>query len=424
LTAQRTHWQEEGTVLGPGLSEAVQWAGLVIDRAEGMYLFDVDGRRIADLMGGAGVNLLGHGDPVYLDAMTRQLQQWTIGAHACAARLDMTRQLRLLLPEHLDRVQLYSGGAEAVEAAIRLAKSATGRYEILSFWQSFHGRTLGAIAHTSGARTGLGPTAVGSISAPYADCARCPLQRTHPSCGFACVDLGEQILDEQSTGSLAAILVEPVQGRAGNVAPPPGYLERLRTLADKRGALLIADESMTGMGRTGTVLATDAGQSRPDIVVLGKGLGNGYPVSAVCAPTALMQAPPFGAPSASSSSYGAFPLACRAVGVVAEAIRERGLPQRAAAAGKHMLDRLREGLRDAPLVVSVHGVGLAIGIELAVDGKAQMRAVVTELVAAGVLVMTGRHTLRLYPPLTATDTDLNDAAHRLMTVLTKHRWKP
>lgn len=421
MSVQRTRWEQESTVLGPGLSEAVQWAGLVVTRAEGMYLYDADGRRIADLMGGAGVNLLGHGDRAYVDAMTRQMREWMIGAHACDARLDMTRQLRRLLPEYLDRVQLYSGGAEAVEAAIRLAKSATGRFEILSFWQSFHGRTHGTIAHTSGARTGLGPAAVGSISAPYADCAHCPLRRTHPECGFACIDLAEQILDEQSAGSLAAVLVEPVQGRAGNVVPPPGYLERLRDLADRRGALLIADESMTGMGRTGTVLATDSGRSRPDIIVLGKGLGNGYPVSAVSAPTELMQAPPFGAPSASSSSYGAFPLACRAVGVVAEAVRERDLPQKAETVGKRLLDRLRDGLRDVPVVVSVHGVGLAIGIELAVGGKPQMRAVVTDLVAAGVLVMTGRHTLRLYPPLTAADVDLDDAADRLMTVLTAHR---
>ncbi|WP_433531335.1 aspartate aminotransferase family protein [Micromonospora sp. CA-263727] len=422
MSRQRAHWDQENAVLGPGLSEAVQWAGLVIARAEGMHLYDIDGRRIADLMGAAGVNLLGHSDPAYVDAMTEQMRRWMTGAHASTARLEMTRQLRLLLPAHLDRVQLYSGGAEAVEAAIRLAKSATGRFEILSFWQSFHGRTLGTIAHTSGARTGLGPAAPGSISAPYADCAHCPLRRTYPGCGFACLDLTRQILDEQSCGSLAAILAEPVQGRAGNLVPPPGYLEQLRALADERGALLIADESMTGMGRTGTILATDATTARPDIVVLGKGLGNGYPVSAVCAPTSLMHTPPFGAPSASSSSYGGFPLACRAVGVVAHAVRKRNLPERAATAGRRLLDRLRKGLDDVPLVTSVHGVGLAIGIALAATGKPQMRAIVTALVDAGVLVMTGRHTLRLYPPLTATDTDLDDAADRLMAVLAEHRW--
>ncbi|WP_020385638.1 aspartate aminotransferase family protein [Kribbella catacumbae] len=417
----QSHWDEELTVLGPGISEAVRWAGLAVIEAAGMHLTDTSGRRIADLMGAAGVNLLGHSHPAYVEAMTRQMGSWMIGAHASDARLEMTRLLRQLLPAHLDRVQLYSSGSEAVESAIRLAKSATGRFEILSFWQAFHGRTLGSLAHTSGARTGLGPTAPGSISAPYADCSRCPLRLTSPSCGFACVDLARDILREQSIGSLAAILVEPVQGRAGNVVPPAGYLIALRRLADEHGALLIADESMTGMGRTGAVFASVEPDVRPDIVVLGKGLGNGYPVSAICAPTKLMRRGPFGAPSASSSSYGGFPLACRAVAVVAETVHRQQLAERAHEVGARMLTRLRQDLADLALVSSVHGVGMAIGVSLNVTGKEQLRQVFQQLVAAGVLVMTGGHTLRLYPPLTADETELTAAVDTFVSVLQRHQ---
>ncbi|MBO4208156.1 aspartate aminotransferase family protein [Micromonospora echinofusca] len=415
-----THWDAELTVLGPGISEAVQWAKLVVQHAEGMHLTDSTGRRVTDLMGGAGVNLLGHSHPAYLEAMGRQMSSWMIGAHAGAARLEMTRQLRQLLPAHLNRIQLYSGGSEAVESAIRLAKSATGRYEVLSFWQAFHGRTLGSLAHTSGASTALGPTAPGSIKAPYANCAHCPLKLTHPRCGLACVELTRAILREQSTGSLAAILVEPVQGRAGNIAPPAGYLAALRQLANDHGALLIADESLTGMGRTGAVLASDSPDSRPDIVVLGKGLGNGYPVSAVCASTTLMETGPYGSPSASSSSYGGFPLACQAVAVVAETVRVEQLAERARRLGDRILHRLRHDLADTPLVAGVHGRGLAIGVELHVTGKDQLRRVFQSLLHAGILVMTGGHTLRLYPPLTADAHELDAAVDALINVLQRH----
>ncbi|ROO62547.1 4-aminobutyrate aminotransferase/4-aminobutyrate aminotransferase/(S)-3-amino-2-methylpropionate transaminase [Micromonospora sp. Llam0] len=410
----------EEPVLGPGISEAVEWAGLVVAEARGMHLIRPDGSRVTDLMGAAGVNLLGHSHPGYVRAMAGQLQRWMIGAHGSDARRDMGRQLQRLLPEQLNRIQLYSSGSEAVEAALRLAKSATGRYEILSFWQSFHGRTMGSLAHTSGARNGLGPPAPGSISAPYADCARCPLRLSYPSCDFACVDLARDVLREQSSGALAAVLVEPVQGRAGNVSPPAGYLARLRQLADEHGALLIADESMTGMGRTGEVFASDHPDVRPDIMVLGKGLGNGYPVSAVCSSLELMERGPFGAPSASSSSYGGFPLACRAVAVVAETVREQGLAGRARLLGERLLARLSESLVDLPLVAEVRGRGLAIGIELDVADKGQLRHVFQRLLSAGVLVMTGGRTLRLYPPLTADETELMAAADTLSEVLRRH----
>lgn len=146
--------------------------------------------------------------------------------------------------------------------------------------------------------------------------------------------------------------------------PPTGYVRALRRLADEHGVLLIADESMTGMGRTGTILASDQPDVRPDVVVLGKGLGNGYPVSAICAPTDLMQRGPFGAPSASSSRYGGFPLACRAVAVVAQTVHRQQLADRAGEAGTRTLTRLRQDLAGLALVSSVHGIGMAIGISL------------------------------------------------------------
>lgn len=408
-------------MLGPGVSEAVAWAGLVVERASNATLTDSAGRDYLDLMGGAGVNLVGHSNPGYVNALHRQLDAWMIGAHASVSRLEALRGLTALLPPELDRVQFYSGGAEAVEAAIRLAKSATGKFEILSFWRGFHGRTAGALAATGGARAGLGPAMTGVHSTPYANCYRCPLKTTYPGCGLACVDLAREALREQSSGSLAAILVEPVQGRSGNVVPPPGYLPALRELADEHDALLIADESMTGLGRTGAILASEP--AKPDIAVLGKGMGNGYPVSAIAASSAVMTAGPFGAPSASSSSYGGFPLAGAAVAAVTRIVRDQRLADRADAAGSEFLALLRELIPERGIVGQIRGAGLAVGIELVTDtrgplGKRELRAVFDRLLGVGVLVMTGGGTLRLYPPLTIDRDELTRAAQLIAAVLT------
>lgn len=426
-TGQVEHWAAELEIMGPGISEAVAWAGLVVERAEGTRLTDSEGHSYLDLMGGAGVNLIGHSHPAYIAALTEQLNAWLIGAHASKARLDALRNLAALLPSDLDRVQLYSSGAEAVESAIRAAKSATGKFEVLAFWGGFHGRTAAALAATGGARTGLGPTMPGIHTTPYANCFRCPLKTSYPGCGLACVEHARDLLREQSSGSLAAILVEPVQGRAGNVVPPPGYLTALRELAADHDALLISDESMTGLGRTGRALASQHDDVTPDIAILGKGLGNGYPVSAVVAPTQLMEAGPYGRPSASSSSYGGFPLACAAVSAVTRTVREQNLADRAATVGAAFLDRLRELIPTTGIVGEIRGQGLAIGIELVVDQisrtplpKPELRRIFTDLLEHGVLVMTGGSTLRLYPPLTATTDDLNHATDVIAKVLAAH----
>jgi 4-aminobutyrate aminotransferase / (S)-3-amino-2-methylpropionate transaminase / 5-aminovalerate transaminase len=426
--AQDQHWAAELEILGPGTSEAVAWAGLVVAHAQGAHLTDSDGRTYLDLMGGAGVNLIGHSHPDYIAALTRQLGQWMIGAHASTARLDALCGLAALLPTSLNRVQFYSGGAEAVEAAIRLAKSATGKFEILAFWRGFHGRTAAALAATGGARGGLGPAMPGIHSAPYAYCYRCPLKTTYPGCGLACVEFARDTLREQSSGSLAAILVEPVQGRSGNVVPPPGYLAALGEVADEHDALLISDESMTGLGRTGAILASGHDQVTPDIAILGKGLGNGYPVSAITASAAVMEQGPYGKPSASSSSYGGFPLACAAVAAVTATVRTDQLADRSCDLGTRLLARLQELIPTTGIVGEIRGQGLAIGIELVTDqatrtplGKDRLRAVFNDLLANGVLVMTGGSTLRLYPPLTIDPSDLDHAADVIAAVLAQHQ---
>ncbi|MFF5204971.1 aspartate aminotransferase family protein [Streptosporangium sp. NPDC000396] len=420
------HWAEEQEVIGPGLQAVMLWSRFCVSEASGAVLTDLDGNQVLDLQGAGGVNSIGHAEPTLVAALIDQLGTWTAGAFGSRARLDMLRALRDFLPEGLDRVQLYSGGTEAVEAALRLAKSATGKYEVLSFWGGFHGKTLGSLALTAGARRDLGPLPGGYMSAPYANCYRCPLKLRHPGCGFACVDHAREVVRQQSTGALAAIVVEPVQGRSGNVVPPPGYLAALASLAAEFDALLIVDEMMTGFGRTGTAFAFMRDDVEPDIVTVGKGMGAGYPVTGVIASTATMASGPFSEPSASSSSFGAFPMACRAVATTVSVIERDGLVERAELLGKELLAMLTPLTEEAPLVGDVRGAGLAIGIELVTDKESRrpastdvVRQAFTALLEAGVLVMTGGNTLRLYPPLNIEKDQAHEAADIIRRTLSR-----
>ncbi|MBU3864077.1 aspartate aminotransferase family protein [Streptomyces sp. 4503] len=406
-TRTEAHWAEEQEVIGPGLQAVMLLSRLCVVAADGAELVDVDGNRIIDFQGAGGVNSIGHAEPRFVATLAEELTRATAGAFATPARLDMVRVLRDFLPDELDTIQLYSGGTEAVEAALRLAKSVTGKHEFLSFWGGFHGKTMGSLALTAGARSGLGPLPPGYFSAPYANCYHCPFKLTAPDCGFTCVEHARDVIKENSTGALAAIVVEPVQGRSGNVVPPPGYLTALGEVAREFDALLISDEMMTGFGRTGAAFAHQHEDVRPDVLTVGKGMGGGYPVTGVIAAGETMAAAPFSDPSASSSSFGAFPMACRAVATTTGIIGDDKLVENAAERGREMLDQLSDLVELAPLVGDVRGSGLALGIELVADKKSRRPApksvvqrVYLELMEAGVLVMLGGNALRLYPPLT------------------------
>ncbi|WFE37351.1 aspartate aminotransferase family protein [Micromonospora sp. WMMD998] len=403
-------------MIGPGLQAVMLWAQLCVESAAGAVLVDADGNEIIDFQGAGGVNSIGHANPRLIAALTAELATAPAGAFGSAGRRAMAESLRAFLPPPLDRIQLYSGGTEAVEAALRLAKSVTGKHEFLSFWGGFHGKTLGSLALTAGARTGLGPLPSGYFSAPYANCYHCPLKMTFPSCGFACVETVRDTIKENSTGALAALVVEPVQGRSGNVVPPPGYLNALASVADEFDALLIVDEMMTGFGRTGESFAFLRDEVVPDIVTVGKGMGAGYPVTGVISTAELMAASPFSDPSASSSSFGAFPLACRAVATTTDVLVDEDLPTRVGKLGAEMLAALEPLVDESPIVGDVRGAGFAIGIELVADkqsrrplDKGAFRETFLALLDAGVLVMTGGTTLRLYPPLNV-DAELAEQA--------------
>src|SRR5512132_380137 len=230
---------DEARFLAPGTQTIAALSHLAIDRGEGAVLYDVDGRSYVDLAAGVGVASLGHAHPQYVAALKKQLDRVHVGSFTTEHRAALVALLAELAPGDISRIQLYSGGAEAVEAAIRLARSHTGKREIVGFWGGFHGKTGGVLPILgSEFKHGLGPLAPGAYLTPYASCARCAFDKAFPSCQLHCVDFLRKKIAVETSGDVAAIVVEPVQGTAGNVIPPRGFLPALRALADEIGALL------------------------------------------------------------------------------------------------------------------------------------------------------------------------------------------
>ncbi len=419
-------FDREAAHLAPGTQSVALFSRLAMDRGEGALLYDVDGNRYIDLLAGVGVASLGYAHPKYVAALERQLRRLHVGSFASAERAALVRLVAQVAPGDLNRTQLYSSGAEAVEAAVRLAKSYTGKTEIVGFWGGFHGKTGGVLPLLSGSfKHGLGPLMPGAYSSPYAACARCAFDKTFPSCAWHCVDFLRRKLALETAGDVAAILVEPIQGTAGNVVPPPGFLRRLRELADEIGALLICDEMITGFGRTGRMFGVEHDGVVPDLMLVGKGFGGGFPVSGIVAREAVAFARPWANPSGSSSSYGGNPLAACAARVTIETILEEGLVEHSRALGARMLAEMKGWEREIPIVSDVRGRGLMLGMDLVVPGtrtlldRSLTRWIFDTLLARGVLAMIYQPEVRINPPLVISEEQAMQALAILKEVLSE-----
>ena len=396
----------EALYLAPGTQSVALFSHLSIDRGEGAVLYDVDGNRYIDLLAGVGVASLGYAHPKYVAAMQRQIARVHVGSFTTEHRAALVKLLAELAPGDLNRSQFYSSGAEAVEAALRLAKSRTGHTEVIGFWGGFHGKTGGVLPVLgSSFKHALGPLMPGAYLSPYASCARCAFGKTFPSCEWHCVDFLRKKVEVETTKEVAAIIVEPIQGTAGNVVPPPGYLRLLRELADELGALLICDEMITGFGRTGKMFAIEHEGVLPDILTVGKGFGGGFPMSGVIAREEIAFSRPWANPSGSSSSYGGNPLAAAAARVTVETIVEENLVEHARRVGERMLAELKRWPSQLPIVSDVRGRGLLLGLDLVVPGtrtlldKKTTRWIFDTLLSRGVLAMIYNPEVRINPPL-------------------------
>jgi 4-aminobutyrate aminotransferase-like enzyme len=393
--------------LAPGLQGFALSSGIAVERAQGSVVEDADGNRFVDLIGGIGTNSLGHCHPAYREALHAQIDKATLGSFTSQARADLISEVAEVAPKGVDRLQLYSSGAEAVESAFRLAKNATGKFEVAGFWGGFHGKTMGTLAvNGAGNQRSYGPVPPGHVL-PYANCYRCPLKLTYPTCDIACADLAREQLAHQTTGSLAAIIVEPMQGTAGNVIPPPEFLQRVQAMAKENGAVFIADEMITGFGRTGRWFASERSGVVPDLVTIGKGFGAGFPISGVLGKPEVVQARPWANPSGSSSSYGGNPLAAAAALATVRTLKRDNVFANVTRVGAAMLSELRSWPDKLRWVGDVRGEGLFLGIELVQDRKSKeplakkiCQEIFQEGLSRGLLAMSYTHAIRLQPALT------------------------
>ena len=404
--------------LAPGLQRFALMAGIVTEKAEGSTITDVDGNTYIDVIGGIGVNGLGHSHPKMVKALKDQVEKISVSSFTSEPRVELMERIGEHRPaKDVHRVQLYSGGSEAVESALRLAKCYTGKYEIVSFWGGFHGKTMGVLSLMgSDFKEKMGPMVPGSHIAPYAYCYRCPLKLKYPSCGLACADVARKQIKMNTAGSIAAFIVEPMQGSFGNIIPPPDFLAAVKSMADEMGALFIADEMITGFGRTGKYWGIEHSGVSPDIVTIGKQFGGGVPISGLIARDDISQAKPWSNPSGSSSSYGGNPLVSAAAATALRIIDEENLVERSNKMGAYFLKKLLPLVDQYPFVGEVRGSGLFLAIELVKDKttreplpKTVTHRLFMDLLRKGLLTMAYEAKFRLQPAMTIDERTIDES---------------
>ncbi|HVP57523.1 MAG TPA: acetyl ornithine aminotransferase family protein [bacterium] len=381
-----------------------------MDHGRGAYVWDVDGHAFLDFTSGIAVTSTGHSHPAVVRAIEEQARKFL---HMSGSdfyyepEIALARKLATITPgKEPKKVFFCNSGAEAVEAAIKLARHATGRQYFISFFGAFHGRTMGALALTGskdGQRARFGPLMPGVVHVPYGDCAHCAYNLRYGKCGIACVSFIEDVLFKRTlpANEVAAIFVEPIQGEGGYVVPPKEFHPRLRALADRHGILLVSDEIQAGLGRTGKMFAIEHWNVVPDIVVVAKALASGLPLGATIAPARLMN----WAPGAHGSTFGGNPVSCAAA-LETLKLLENGLVANAAKMGDYLTRRLAAIQKKSRVMGRLTGKGLMIGIEIVEDKRTMKPApairnsIVDACFYLGLLVLPcGPSTLRMVPPL-------------------------
>ncbi len=404
----------EAPYLAPGTQSISQLAGIALDGGEGALLRDADGNQFIDFVAGICVASLGHGHPALAEALDRQARRVSSGSFTTEARAELLERIASQTSKigsgALRRTQLYSGGSEAVESALRLARAHTKKWEVISFWGGFHGKTAGVLGLMgSDFKHGLGPLPPGVHVVPYPDGYRPPFGAAAASTGQV-IDHLRQVVKFQTSGSIAAIIVEPMQGTAGNVLPPADFLPALKQLARELGALLILDEMITGWARTGRMFGQMHFDVEADILTFGKGVAGGYPVTGLTTTDEIVKnADPWSRPSFSSSSYGGAPLGAAAANAVTRVIVDEKLDQHAAHVGEVLLGALKR-LEKYPFVGEVRGKGLLAAVELVKSkesrqplGKPACEWIFKECLQRGLLTMAYAPRVRINPPLVITD---------------------
>ena len=379
------------TMLSPVLRQAT---GVVAARGEGALLFDEDDRRYLDFTAGIGVTSTGHCHPRVVAAAQEQVARLIHGQYTTVLHrplLTLVERMGQVLPAGLDRLFFANSGSEAVEAAVRLARQATGRPNVVAFHGGFHGRTVAAASLTSSGtkfRSGFAPMMAGVHLAPFPNATHYGWSQEEAT-RFALRELDHLLQTVSAPADTAAFLVEPVLGEGGYVPASAEFLAGLRERADRHGVLLVVDEVQTGWGRTGRFWGHEHFAVRPDVLITAKGIASGFPLSAIAASEALMGK---AWPGSQGGTYGANAVACAAAVATLEVIQDEGLVDNAASRGEQLRAGLEKVAADDDRITDVRGLGLMLGAEFRdaagePDG-ATAAAVQQEAARRGLLLLT------------------------------------
>jgi 4-aminobutyrate aminotransferase len=421
--------QQYAQFLLPVVAQGVE--PIVVVRARGRTVTGDDGRNYLDCFSGISVVNAGHNHPRILAAAREQMEQLV---HCCSYVYhvpvvgELAARLAEVTPAGLTKSFFSNSGAEANEGALRLAKQATGRHEVVALAYGFHGRTIGTLSITgnSARKRNNGPYLPGVAFGPAPYCYRCPLGLSYPSCGVACAESLGEVIRLQTSGDVAAFVAEPLLGEGGLIVPPPEYFQIAARIFHDNGALLIVDEVQTGFGRTGKMFGIEHYPGvRSDILTMAKGIASGFPLGAFTAGEPVSEAMK---PGDHLSTFGGNPICCAAALANLAVIEEEKLVENAARRGEWLLARFRRLQEHVPLIGDVRGRGLMIGLELVCDRASkepaaqEAKAIRAALRERSILVGVGGvhgNVVRIQPPLSITPEECEQVAAGLEEAMTR-----
>ena len=413
------------------------WKPLHVTKAEGVYFWDKAGKRYLDLSSQLICSNLGHQNQAVVDAIVKQAKELAFisPAYACDVRADLAEKLLPIMPKGIDKFFYATSGTEANEAAIKIARMYTGKNKIIARYTSYHGATAASVAATGDFRrwfaepSGVVPWV---LHGPEVNCYRCPIGRTYPECNTACADYLSYMIDREN--DVAAVIVEPIVGTNGVLVPPKEYLPKLAKLCKDRGVLLIADEVMTGWGRTGKWFAVEHWGVEPDILVTAKGITNAMSPLGVCATTRAIADHFEDHFFAHGHTYEAHPLTLAPALAAIDEYRRLNLLEASRVQGEKMGAKLRGLMAKHPSIGDVRGLGLFWAVELVQNrgtkepfntpkDKIDRKVTVVDEVCAdlqkrGVIALGWISHLVIAPPLIITDEQIDEAIDALDAALT------
>lgn len=394
-------------------------------KGERQYLYDSTGKKYLDFYAGVSVINAGHCHPEITERICQQVKtlQHVCNIYLTQPMLELAEKLAEITPGRIKKSFFCNSGTEANEGAVLLAKIATGRSELLALQDGLYGRTYLTMSLTGLRFWRTDPNPAGGISfVPNAYCYRCPLNLSYPACDIACAEEVRQVIETSTSGEVAALIIEPIQGNAGIVTPPPEYFPHLKEILQEYGTLLIVDEVQSGFGRTGKWFAIENWDVEPDIMTMAKALGNGVPIGVFSSLPEI--ADHYTRPGA--STLGGNPVSMTAGLATLDVIEKEGLVRNAATLGDYLREKLLELKDKHPLIGDVRGIGLMQGAELVKNGKEpafeEVDRILEIMKNKGIIIGKNgrmRNVLAFQPPLVINKDNVDEMISNLDMALTE-----